>query len=69
MQRDWSFGGDVTGIFSLGDKEMQCFRGNSVGSKIFGSYNFGNIGLGLSAGVLPGNLSNAGINEFFVVRK
>ena len=69
MQRDWSFGGDVTGIFSLGDKEMQCFRGNSVGSKIFGSYNFGNIGLGLSAGVLPGNLSNAAINEFLVVRK
>ena len=69
LSNEWNFGANGASIFATRKNERNGFRGNSVGSKLFGSYYFGNIGLGFSSGILPGNMSNAALNAFLVERK
>ncbi len=65
----WTFGVSALSNMPLQKNGVDGFRGTSVGSKIYGKYFFGNIGLGLSAGILPGTISSASMNSFLAERK
>lgn len=66
----WNFEVSAGGSFGLGNNaERSLFRGNSIASKMTGRYQFGMLGLGLSAGLVPGTISNTSLNEFLADRK
>jgi hypothetical protein len=69
QQDDWTFGVNSGASFSLRNKESGLFRGNSMATKLFTRYNFGNIGLGFSSGIIPGSISNNALNQFIADRK
>lgn len=65
----WSFGVSTGASFGANSNENTLFRGNSIATKLFGRYYFGNFGLGLSGGIIPGTISNSAVNKFLVARK
>jgi hypothetical protein len=65
----WNFGAGTGASFALKSSESTLFRGNSMATKMFGSYNFGTIGLGFNTGIVPGTINNAAINSFLTERK
>ena len=69
MPGEWSFCVLALAVMPVHKNEMNGFRGNSVGSKLSGQYYFGNMGLGLTAGVLPGSISSTALNSFLAERK
>jgi len=66
---DWTFGINSGASFAIRSNEDNLFRGNSIATKMFGRYHFGNIGLGFSSGIVPGTINNSTVNEFMVERK
>ena len=65
----WSFGISAGEGFAIKSNESTLFRGNSIATKIFGNYYFGNIGLGVSGGIIAGDISNSSLNSFLTERK
>lgn len=65
----WNFGIGSGGSFGVNSNENTLFRGNSIATKMFGRYYFGNIGLGLTSGIIPGNISDNSLNNFLTERK
>lgn len=65
----WKFGFESGGSFGVNSNEKTLFRGNSIASKMSAQYNFGNMGLGLSAGFVPGAINDNAINNFIIERK
>lgn len=65
----WNFGVSTGASFGVNSNENTLFRGNSIATKLFGRYYFGNFGLGLSGGIIPGTISNSAVNKFLVARK
>lgn len=66
---DWTFGVNSGASFGVRSNESDLFRGNSIATKLFGRYHFGNVGLGFSSGIVPGAISNNSLNKFIVERK
>jgi hypothetical protein len=69
LEDSWSFGLGTGASFGIDSKENTLFRGNSITTKMFGQYYFGNVGLGLSSGIIPGAIDNGALNTFLVDRK
>lgn len=65
----WNFGINTGASFGVSSNENTLFRGNSISSKLFGRYYFGNVGLGLSSGFIPGAISDNALNNFLTDRK
>jgi hypothetical protein len=66
---DWTFG-VITGVSSpIKSNEGSLFRGNSMATKLFGRYHFGNVGLGISSGFVPGSINSTALNTFLTERK
>lgn len=55
--------------FAVRNTESSLFRGNSIATKLFGRYHFGNMGLGFSSGIVPGTINNNSLNRFIIERK
>lgn len=66
---DWTFGVNSGASFGIRSNESDLFRGNSIATKLFGRYHFGNVGLGFSSGIVPGAISNNSLNKFIIERK
>ncbi|MGE5105943.1 MAG: hypothetical protein ACM3H8_00225 [Sphingobacteriales bacterium] len=70
LQSDaWSFGINTGASFGVNSNENTLFRGNSLATKMSGRYYFGNVGLGLSSGFIPGTISDNSLNNFLTERK
>jgi predicted lipoprotein with Yx(FWY)xxD motif len=69
MSDAWDFGVNTGGSFGVNSNENTLFRGNSIATKMFSKYYFGNWGLGLSGGIIPGTISSSAISKFLVDRK
>ena len=69
MPDGWHFGAGTGASFAVKSNEQTIFRGNSTASKMFGRYNFGNIGLGFASGIIPGTISSSTISSFLTERK
>ncbi len=65
----WSFGANTAASFALNSNENTLFRGNSVATKLSGRYYFGNFGLGVAGGIIPGSINGAALSNFLVERK
>jgi hypothetical protein len=65
----WNFGAGTGASFGIKSSEQTLFRGNSTASKMFGRYNFGNIGLGFATGIIPGTISSSSLSSFLTERK
>lgn len=65
----WNFGVNTGGSFGVNSNENTLFRGNSIATKMFGQYYFGNWGLGLAGGIIPGTISSSAISKFLIDRK
>lgn len=65
----WNFGVNTGGSFGVNSNENTLFRGNSIATKMFGRYYFGNWGLGLAGGIIPGTISSSAISQFLIDRK
>lgn len=69
LDDNWTFGINSGGSFGLKSSENTLFRGNSVATKMFGRYYFGNMGLGFTNGIIPGAINNGALNGFITDRK
>lgn len=69
QQDDWTFGVNSGASFAVRNTESSLFRGNSIATKLFGRYHFGNMGLGFSSGIVPGTINNSALNRFIIERK
>ncbi len=69
QQDDWTFGVNSGASFAVRNTESSLFRGNSIATKLFGRYHFGNMGLGFSSGIVPGTINNNALNRFIIERK
>ncbi len=65
---NWSFGLGTGASLSLKNNEASLFRGNSMATKMFGRYFFGNVGISASTGVLAGSLNQNSLNQFMTER-
>jgi hypothetical protein len=65
----WLFGVSTGASFSAGSNENTLFRGNSMATRLFARYQVGNIGVGLSSGIIPGSISDNAVNRFIIDRK
>ncbi|RTL57367.1 MAG: hypothetical protein EKK37_15080 [Sphingobacteriales bacterium] len=65
----WNFGVNTGGSFGINSNENTLFRGNSIATKMFSKYYFGNWGLGLSGGIIPGTISSSAVSQFLIDRK
>src|SRR5215207_6620778 len=66
---DWTFGINSGASFAARSNETSLFRGNSMATKLYSRYHFGNIGLGFSGGNVPGSINHDALNAFMVERK
>jgi hypothetical protein len=66
---DWTFGVNSGASFAVRSNEGSLFRGNSMATKLYSRYHFGNIGLGFSGGNVPGAINRDALNAFMVERK
>jgi hypothetical protein len=65
----WTFEVNTGASFGVKSNENTLFRGSSMATKMGGQYYFGNIGLGLSSGIIPGTISDNSLNDFIIDRK
>jgi hypothetical protein len=66
---DWTFGITSGASSEVRSNEGSLFRGNSMATKLFGRFHFGNIGLGFSSGIVPGATNGNALNAFMFERK
>lgn len=69
LQSGWTFGINSGVSFAGKSNENSLFRGNGMDTKMFGRYYFGNIGIGVSGGIVAGAINNAVLNKFLTERK
>jgi len=69
LSDDWTFGVNSGASFAIRSNEGGLFRGNSMATKLFSRYHFGNVGLGFSSGIIPGAINNNSLNSFIIERK
>lgn len=69
LDDNWTFGINSGGSFGLKSSENTLFRGNSMATKMFGRYYFGNMGLGFTNGIIPGTINDGALNGFITDRK
>ena len=69
LQSGWIFGVHSGVSFAGKSSENSQFRGNGVATQMFGRYYFGNIGIGVSSGIVAGAINNAVLNKFLTERK
>lgn len=65
----WTFGVNSGVSFVEKSNENSLFRGNSMATQMFGRYYFGNVGIGVTSGIVAGAISNAALNKFLTERK
>ena len=65
----WTFGINSGVSFAGKSNENSLFRGNGMATQMFGRYYFGNIGIGVSSGIVAGAINNAVLNKFLTERK
>ena len=65
----WSVGMNAGASFTTKSGESILFRGNSMATKIFTTYYFDKLGLGLSMGIIPGSVDSKALNSFIDERK
>ena len=65
----WSFDLSTGASFGINSDEKSLFRGNSMATKISGRYQFGQVGLGISSGLVTGSINESAINSFLTERK
>jgi len=65
----WSFGASIGNAVAVKSNASTLFRGNSLATKMFGRYYFGNIGLGFTNGIIPGAINSGAVNRFLTDRK
>lgn len=69
LQSGWTFGINSGVSFAGKSNENSLFRGNGMATQMFGRYYFGNIGIGVSSGIVAGAINNAVLNKFLTERK
>ncbi|HRO45017.1 hypothetical protein [Agriterribacter sp.] len=69
LQSGWTFGINSGVSFTGKSNENSLFRGNGMATQMFGRYYFGNIGIGVSGGIVAGAINNAALNKFLTERK
>ena len=65
----WNFGISSGASFGVNSNENTLFSGNGLATRLFGRYYFGNVGLGLSSGFIPGSINDNSLNNFLAERK
>lgn len=66
---DWTFGINSGASFAVRSNEGSLFRGNSIATKLYSRYHFGNVGFAFSGGNVPGTINRDALNVFIVERK
>ncbi|MBS1746377.1 MAG: hypothetical protein JST21_09440 [Bacteroidetes bacterium] len=61
---NWEMGVSSGLSFSLKNNEANLFRGYGIGTKMFGKYYFGKLGISATTGLLSGSISTDAINNF-----
>lgn len=65
----WTFGVNSGVSFVEKSNENSLFRGNGIATQMFGRYYFGNVGIGVTSGIVAGAINNAALNKFLTERK
>lgn len=66
---DWQFGINTGASVGMKSNEASMFRGNGFVTGLNGQYFFGQLGLGVSGGLINSKLNTSAINQFIIDRK